>query len=315
MNQFTLDQFKKWGSEGGKLSHRKLCSSQAKIMALHAAAAKRARNTELLTSKQIGKAAHGTQEWAAHNINIQTGCEHDCKYCYAKSMAIRFKRSTSTSWKTPELHQDKVSMAYGKKNGKIMFPTTHDITPLNIDACTEALLSMLSAGNDVLIVSKPHLSCLRHICSKVSSYRKQILFRFTIGTSNDEVMSFWEPDTTSYNERLECLKYAFFKSFNTSVSSEPMLDGSIDKVVHAVKPYVTDAIWLGRVNQIKSALAQNCPKDKEAKRMADELLKVQTDDWVMKLYDKYRKDSKVKWKDSIKKVVGIQRPTMSGLDV
>lgn len=315
MEQLTLKQFKKWGAEGGRMSHRDLSSRQAKIMALHAAAAKRARKTECPVIESSGKAAHGTEEWAAHNVNIQTGCEHDCKYCYAKSMAIRFKRSTSRTWKRPKIHQDKVAIAYGKKNGKIMFPTSHDITPLNIDACTEVLFKMLAAGNDLLIVTKPHLSCINHLCSKLAPFRKQILFRFTIGTVHDDVMGFWEPDTTCFKERLDSLKHAFFKSFDTSVSSEPMLDGDIDKVVESVRPFVTDAVWLGRVNQIKSALAQNCPKDSRARKMADELLAVQTDEWIMTLYDRHRKDPKVKWKDSIKKVVGIKRPTAKGLDV
>jgi DNA repair photolyase len=315
MKQFTVEQFKKWGAKGGRSSHRDLSSRQAKIMALHAAAAKRIRHTKQPVTKRTGKAAHGTQEWATHNVNIQTGCEHDCKYCYAKSMAIRFKRSTSRSWKTPELHQGKVALAHRKRDGKTMFPTTHDITPLNIDACTDVIFKMLTAGNEVLIVTKPHLPCVKHLCSKLTPYRKQILFRFTIGTINDAVMRFWEPDTTSFGERLECLKYAFFESFNTSVSSEPMLDGEIDKVVEAVKPYVTDAIWLGRVNQIKQALSHNCPNDKDARMMAEELMAVQTDKWVSDLYDRHRADSKVKWKDSIKKVVGLDRPTETGLDV
>ncbi len=44
---------------------------------------------------QKTKPPTGTQEWAASNVNIQDGCEHDCRYCYAKTMAIRFKRATA----------------------------------------------------------------------------------------------------------------------------------------------------------------------------------------------------------------------------
>ena len=41
-----------------------------------------------MTAATIGtkRAPHGTQEWAASNVNIQDGCEHDCRYCYAKSV-------------------------------------------------------------------------------------------------------------------------------------------------------------------------------------------------------------------------------------
>jgi hypothetical protein len=34
-----------------------------------------------------------------------------------------------------------------------------------------------------------------------------------------------------------------------------------------------------------------------------------------RLYARHRDDTVIKWKDSIKKVVGIERPTEKGLDV
>jgi len=46
---------------------------------------------------KISRPPTGTQEWAASNVNIQDGCEHDCLYCYAKIMAIRYKRATTIS--------------------------------------------------------------------------------------------------------------------------------------------------------------------------------------------------------------------------
>lgn len=47
--------------------------------------------------------AHGVGEWASHSVNIQSGCEKNCKYCYPKCMAIRFGRKTLSSWnKRPE---------------------------------------------------------------------------------------------------------------------------------------------------------------------------------------------------------------------
>jgi len=34
----------------------------------------------------------GTEEWADENENLINGCSHDCKYCYAKAIAIQYKR-------------------------------------------------------------------------------------------------------------------------------------------------------------------------------------------------------------------------------
>ena len=33
----------------------------------------------------------GTKEWADSNVNCYFGCSNNCKYCYAKKMAIRFQ--------------------------------------------------------------------------------------------------------------------------------------------------------------------------------------------------------------------------------
>ncbi|GAG43996.1 unnamed protein product, partial [marine sediment metagenome] len=236
--------FKRWGSVGGKMSHRELTPTQARMMALHSAAARRRKSRPGTQSKAQDKHAHGTEEWAAHNVNIQIGCAHDCKYCYAKCMAIRFKRSTARSWAKAKILKHKVGNGSRKKHGRIMFPTTHDITPDNVDECVMVLRDMLEADNDVLVVTKPHLSCIKRLCRACVDFRGQLLFRFTIGSTDNGVLQYWEPNAPIYRERLSALKWTFSKGFSTSVSSEPMLDDKIDALVAAVRPYVTDAIWL-----------------------------------------------------------------------
>ncbi|MDP8247042.1 MAG: hypothetical protein P9M00_02805 [Candidatus Tritonobacter lacicola] len=313
--QLTLEAFKQWGAEGGRKSRRTLQADQARIMALHSAAVRRAGNRPQPVSLPASqKHPHGTQEWAAHNVNIQLGCEHDCLYCYAKCMAIRFKRSTPTTWSEPRIIDNKVSSRRGLKRGKIMFPTTHDITPTNIDQCSIVLEKMLQAGNQVLVVMKPHLACVKQLCERLEPFRQQLLFRFTIGSVHDNVLSYWEPHAPSFEERMASLEHTFFAAFSTSVSAEPMLDNDIDALVSAVRPYVTDSIWLGRVNQLLAAIANNRPHDNNARQNAQVLLAAQHDGWILALYERHRSDAKVKWKDSIKKVVGLERPTFKGLD-
>jgi DNA repair photolyase len=106
------------------------------------------------------RSPHGTQEWAASNVNIQDGCEHDCRYCYAKTMAIRFRRAAAASWSKPRLRQHDLDRGFTRRAGRIMFPTAHDITPRNLDECLMVLNRMLAAGNDLLVVSKPWLACV-----------------------------------------------------------------------------------------------------------------------------------------------------------
>ncbi len=93
-----------------------------------------------------------------------------------------------------------------------------------------------------------------------------------------------------------------------------MLDDRIDRVVEAVHPFVTDSIWLGKSNRLRSILPQNCPNDAEAMRKGEQLMATQDDAAIQTLYARYQNDPKIKWKDSIKAVVGLDRPTSAGLD-
>ena len=196
-----------------------------------------------------------------------------------------------------------------------MFPTAHDITERNIDECLAVLSRMLAAGNDLLIVSKPRLSCVQRLCEELATYRAQIVFRFSIGSTDDAVLSYWEPGAPSFKARLACLQYAYAKDFQTSVSGEPMLDGEPDALISAVRPYVTDSIWLGKINRLRQIMPFNCPRDPESVRRGAALVALQTDKAICALYARYRSDAKVKWKDSIKAVVGLERPVTAGLDL
>lgn len=263
----------------------------------------------------IGGLPHGVGEWATSSVNLQNGCEHNCRYCYAHCMAERFGRATPKTWPEPVINKAAINKGFSQRSGRIMFPTTHDVTERNLDHCTATLGKMLRAGNEVLVVSKPHLPCIKTICRECGDYKRQMMFRFTIGSANNEILKYWEPGAPSYQERLRSLKFAHEHSFPTSVSCEPMLDDNIHAVIKAARPYVTDAIWLGRANRLKGILALNCPKDVEAMRRADELIGLLSDEFIRGLYRRYKNHPLIKWKDSIKEVIGLKRPTKRGLDV
>ena len=268
-----------------------------------------------MTTAKPTTATHGTKEWAKTNVNIQTGCEHDCRYCYAKCMAIRFKRATPDSWPMPILNPASVSKGYRKRDGRIMFPTSHDITDCNVDDCLAVLVKMLQAGNTVLIVSKPHRDVVSKMIVDLKPYKSQVTFRFSIGSASSEVLRLWEPGAPDLEERLESLRLAHGAGFQTSVSCEPMLDQNIDLVIKAVRPYVTDSIWIGKANQLRAAISLNCPGNNEAILAANQLIAWQSDEAILAVYEQFKDDPIIKWKDSIKKVVGIARPEEAGLDI
>ena len=254
----------------------------------------------------------GTYEWAVKNFNIVSGCSHNCKYCYSKEMAIRFKRKSPDSWKNEELLISNGRI--GKVNGQVMFPSTHDITPDNIDLSIKAIANILKFSNKILIVSKPHLSCISRICNDFQNYKDNILFRFSIGSSNDSILKFWEENAPLFNERLESLRFAYNNGFKTSVSCEPMLDNKIENVIELVLPYVTDSVWIGKMNFLIRRLKINGYSDKETLYKANQLLEWQKDENIYDLYDRYKDNPLIKWKESIKKVLNIEIPIKKGLD-
>ncbi len=94
----------------------------------------------------------------------------------------------------------------------------------------------------MLIVTKPRRQCVETLCKTLWWARNRVLFRFTIGSSSDGVLGFWEPRAPTFGERLRA------------------------------------------------------------------------DEAVIELYKRYANDPLIKWKESIKKVVGIEIPAERGLD-
>jgi DNA repair photolyase len=254
-------------------------------------------------SKKTIKAT-GTREWAEKNVNFITGCNHDCRYCYSKEMAIRFKRATTDSWSTENIRKDALAKTYKKVEGMLMFPSSHDITPIHLKETILILDKLLGAGNNILIVTKPHIECIKAICTKFKDNKGQILFRFTIGSVDSATLKFWEPNAPSFEERLKSLKYAYLKGFGTSVSCEPMLDTMVFSVVDAVMPYVTDTIWIGKANNLMARLKINGITDAETVTQAELLCKWQKNKKnLLFLYEKYQDNPIIKWKDSISRVL------------
>lgn len=189
----------------------------------------------------------GTKEWASTNVNIYSGCSHNCRYCYAKKIAIRFKRKVEDNWNIMELNQKAYMHTYKHRKGIIMFPTSHDITPETLDKNINTIANLIRANNRILIVSKPHFGCIKEICDEFQKFIDQIEFRFTIGTNDNRSLRFWEPNTPTFEERFACVKHAHDHGFKVSVSMEPLLIRNPQKVIDLVSPYVA-TIWLGKMN-------------------------------------------------------------------
>jgi DNA repair photolyase len=130
---------------------------------------------------------------------------------------------------------------------------------------------------------------------------------------NDRILKFWEPGAPDFEDRLDSLAYAFDSGYQTSVSVEPMLDSdNIYELVDTVEPLVTDAIWIGKMNHIK----RNIVIDSVEIEAAIRWIKLgQTDDRIKEIYSSLEDNPKIKWKGSIKDLLGIKKPDEPGLDI
>ena len=72
---------------------------------------------------------------------------------------------------------------------------------------------------------------------------------------------------------------------------------------------------VGKANQLRSRLALNGEDDPVTMQRADRLIGWQSDENVKQLYFRYKDYPLIKWKDSIKKVVGLKVSIETGLDV
>lgn len=239
----------------------------------------------------------GTKEWASSNVNIISGCSHNCRYCYAKKMALRFGRKTEDSWKIMELRQDKLHKNYKKRKGRIMFPSSHDIVPEFKYECFKIIDKLLNAGNSILITSKPHYSIIKELCEKFHNWKNKIQFRFTITSFNNDLLNFWEERAPNFEERLESLKYAYNMKFKTSVSIEPFLDQEPIALVKKLYPFVSETIWIGKMNYIDKKNKQD--REFEFYEAIRESYRINN---IQKIINKLKQFKKVRYKDSIKKL-------------
>lgn len=238
----------------------------------------------------------GTKDWRPDNENCMEGCQNDCRYCYAKLMAIRYKRRTTENWHIMEPNKrSKKPIRY--LEGGVMFPTTHDLHIEHAGIWMPFLRGLLEKGNDVLIVSKPEYAAIWLICRELAAFKDQIEFRFTIGTNDDRVAAYWEPGAPSPSDRLMAVAHTCTLGYKVSISMEPLLIESPKKMIDALfMDWITGTIWIGTMNHYH--LDPTIPEEAYQ-------IKVQSHDNMRRVYDSLKYNPKIRWKDSVQKLLGV----------
>ena len=252
-------------------------------------------------------------EWAGAYYNMEQGCTNACRYCYARAMAVRQRRCTVTGWGDPQPYKTWMAGANKYHSGDlVMFPTTHDITPDNIDRACIALRRLINAGNRVLIVSKPRRACIDRLIQTADQTiggREAVSFRLTITTVEPDVSRLWEPGASLPDERLDCLAAVAAAGYNISVSSEPWIGGLDEAIdIHAA---VIDACptiscqWFGReaLPEYRIGL-EGTP---EAGRCLDYILSAQTPAACRAVYNQFKNNDLIRFKNDFMKLIGAKK--------
>lgn len=137
------------------------------------------------------KSTTGTREWSEVSSNIGRGCANNCRYCYGREWALRHGLiSHPNQWSAETLNAKPPKVP---RNKVVMFPTVHDIAPFYLEMAVANLHHLLEAGNKVPLVSKPRRACIERIGAEFSRHKERLLFRFSIGSLQEELAAFWEP--------------------------------------------------------------------------------------------------------------------------
>jgi len=255
------------------------------------------------------KEKDNVQDWADKGINISKGCSNNCRYCYAREISVRRHGNVYENWPNEQLNQKMIKKGWRLSSKRLMFPTTHDITPGTYDACESVLKKLLEAENQVLVVSKPRVDLIEKLCDSLEPYKKRMMFRFTISARNNEILSFWEPNAPSYEDRVDALIIAGAKGFRTSVSIEPMLDpGDIKGLVEDLREFTSDSMWIGPVKMIRKRTRID---SEEIELEVQKIEAGQTPDKLLEVYNLYKNDPLIKWKGHFRKLlrkIGVEVP-------
>ena len=250
-----------------------------------------------MTTKKPKKIT-GIQELGDCSFSFQYGCTCNCVYCWAHKMAKRFNRVPAAGWDHPQLKpyikihdlpHDKSVVCFG----------THDIDETNVNEAIHWIWILINRGNHIIIVSKPRLKCIQQLIEEFMDLpRDRLEFIFTIGSQDDGTLKMWERNTTGFSERMECTGWTLCNNFKTSVLCEPLLDElilSCNLIERLLELKVSTmgrdspdgqltAVWIGAMKYIHNAPLLN----------------------YTLIYNRYKDNPRIKFKESFRKHLGIK---------
>jgi DNA repair photolyase len=172
-------------------------------------------------------------EYAELAVNLYSGCDHGCIYCYAP----RTLKQTMESFREVKPKPDALSRLVKDAD---YLSDKKDTRPILMSFATDpychadvkhkltrqALEILLSRGLNVTILTKGGARADRDF-DIYREYPDQLTFAITLAFSDEEMQKQYEPNTASVGERLLVLEYVKKKiGLNTWVSLEPVFNAA-----------------------------------------------------------------------------------------
>lgn len=201
------------------------------------------------------------REYAALGLNIYTGCDHGCTYCYAPAATKTTTENFRQVKNRPDKFIDWVTadaaalQAEGVTDHIHLSFTTDPYCHFDVEAemTRKVLKILLSHGLNVQILTKGGNRSLRD-SSLIFDYPDQVRYGVTL-TSMHDIRDI-EPYAAPFDERMRVLEVFHDQGIFTWVSLEPVLFPSeaVD-IIRATQRYV-DFYWIGKLNHNKKAEAK-----------------------------------------------------------
>lgn len=196
-------------------------------------------------------------EYGDYALNHYEGCQHGCKYCYARMIKKPYSewiKAKPVANAISLLKKELPVLKHEIKEVYLCFSCDSYMPLEKKTQLTQRILKIL-VENDVAfrILTKSNL-VLRDL--KILSSYDKCHVGFIITTLNDNVRVYWEPYASKIEDRIEALKTCHDHGIPTWVSVEPILDITYVDLVHKLHEYVDQFVFRKtKLHEIKLELA------------------------------------------------------------
>jgi len=222
----------------------------------------------LFSNRQDGQWQFGD---ASYNIRLgSTACKHQCKYCYIAPMFARWHKQMKNismedlmpvdpskvrkNWKGCVVGGG-VGTSSNSTRKMYFFPSSSDTFTENASDYIHVANKILESGNEVMFVTKPTMRSLKAIHDEITGYPDFLKENFhvfiTFTSKNNQILRQFEPYSSLYEERLECLKFLTSLDYEVNVMMEPYLSPPLE-MVHELLPLLPNnkdnVIAIGEMN-------------------------------------------------------------------